>query len=294
MAVACDYLDEVCRDAFRLAEMDFAADMPDGDVTAEVLALAGRTATARLFCREDVSMAGAAWHHQIVAAFRARRPGARVDVTCHHADGTRLPAQSTLFEWRGDVADLVALERPFLNFLGRAVGIANATHRYVAEARKYTQHTQILDTRKTLPGYRYLDKYAVLCGGGRNHRLNLSDGVLIKENHIAKLQGVRQALAFVRQNLRKDVPIQIEVTSMQQLREALEEQCPLIMVDNFTPEMVAEACALDRGDSQIEVSGGITLETLGAYCRHSPDRISIGAITHSIKAPDLSLLISED
>lgn len=294
MAIVCDYLDEICRDAYRLAEMDFAADMPDGDVTADVLALRGRGAKARLFCREPVSMAGAAWFHQIVAAFRAYRPETRVEVACLYEDGDRLPAQSTLFEWQGDVADLVALERPFLNFLGRAVGIANATHTYVAEARRYTQHTQILDTRKTLPGYRYLDKYAVLCGGGQNHRLNLSDGVLIKENHIAKLNGVREALAFVRANLRKNVPIQIEVTSMQQLREAIDEGCPLIMVDNFTPDMVAEACALERGDSQIEVSGGITLATLGDYCRHSPDRISIGAITHSIKAPDLSLLISED
>ncbi|CAM2067827.1 carboxylating nicotinate-nucleotide diphosphorylase [Sulfidibacter corallicola] len=294
MTTSCFYLERVREDVAALARMDFDADMPDGDVTADVLKLSGRRATARLFCRETVSMCGSAWYHTLLDVFREIHGGLDLTVRCLVEDGSRVEAGTTLFEWEGDVAHIVALERPFLNFLGRGIGIANATRAFVDVVRRYNDHTQILDTRKTLPGYRYFDKYAVLCGGGANHRLDLSSMVLIKENHIARLHGVREALAEVRRNLAKDVPIQIEVTDLEQLVQAIEARCPLVMLDNFSPEMVARACEYDRGDSLIEVSGGINLETIGAYCAPRPDRISVGAITHSIKAPDLSLLISED
>lgn len=289
----CGYLIEVQNSVGALAEMAFREDMPEGDITAQVLRLRGKQATAALICREPVYMCGSAWFEQVLAAFFAFDPMADLHMVACFEDGERLPAGSVLFRWEGDVASILAVERTFLNFLGRAIGIANAVGRYVEEVRKYNDHTQILDTRKTQPGYRWFDKYAVLCGGGRNHRLNLSDQVLIKENHIAKLNGVGEALSFVRENLHKDIGIQIEVETMDELKEALAHNCPIIMLDNFTPAQVEEACRLPRGNSLIEVSGGVTLETIGAYCSGKPDRISIGAVTHSIKAPDLSLLIEE-
>jgi nicotinate-nucleotide pyrophosphorylase (carboxylating) len=292
----CTYLTQLEQSLRHLAGMAFAEDLPDGDVTAAVLGLAGRRSTGRIICREPVSMCGARWFAVVVDTFREclGLPEADLHVLCHHQDGMRLEAGTELFSLSGDTAAIVALERSLLNFLGRGIGIANITHEYVALVRRFSQTTHILDTRKTLPAFRWFDKYAVLCGGGHNHRMNLSDQVLIKENHLAELGGVSEALAHVRRNLTKPVNIEIEVRDMAQLDEALAAECPLIMLDNFTPEMVARACARPRGNSLLEVSGGVTAANIGDYARHQPDRISIGALTHSVKAPDLSLLIDEE
>lgn len=291
---AFSYQAELLGSVKALAQLAFEEDMPDGDVTAIALDLAGRDARARIICREDISMCGSIWFEEVVTAYRTFSLDDKVKVTCHFEDGQRVPAGSQLFTLEGDSAAIVSLERTLLNFLGRGIGIANATNRYVAAVRTVSDHTQVLDTRKTLPGYRYFDKYAVLCGQGQNHRLNLSDQVLIKENHIAKHGGVQAALAFTAKHLnREDIGVQVEVASMEQLQEALDAGCELIMLDNFTPEQVREACALQRGAAQLEVSGGITLDTITDYAQFNPDRISIGAITHSIKAPDLSLLMEE-
>jgi len=297
--LSCDYLDRVRRSVSTLADLAFAEDLPAGDVTAEVLELAGRTASARIICREPVVMCGAAWYGEVLAAFERRAPSRELRLRSPQSDGSRLAPGSVLFDIRGDVAAIVALERTLLNFLARAIGIANATATYVAAVRTHNLHTQILETRKKKPGYRYFDKYAVLCGGGANHRLNLSDQVLIKENHMARLGGVSAALAHVERRLAVAVPIEVEVRDLDQLAEAIAARCPLIMLDNFTPEMVRRATALPRGNSLLEVSGGVTLSNIGDYCRGQPghlppDRISIGVITHSITAPDLSLLISEE
>lgn len=289
----CSYLDQVVEDVGQLARRAFAEDLPDGDVTARVLALDANTAEAEIFCREPVSMCGAQWVQAIVDAHSETHSHAPVQVETCVADGVRVPKGTTLFKLSGNAAALLSLERTLLNFLGRGIGIANATNAFVEEVRRHNQHTRILDTRKTLPGYRHLDKYAVLCGGGYNHRLNLSDQILIKENHIAKLDGIASAMAFIRQRLDRNVTIEIEVRNFDELTQAIAAKFPIIMLDNFTPEQVWQACELERGDCQLEVSGGMTLDTIGAYCHPKLDRISIGAITHSIKAPDLSLLMRE-
>ena len=296
--IACDYLDRVCHSVGQLADCAFAEDIPAGDVTATALELAGKTAAAQIICREPIISCGTAWYGEILAAYRRHAPGRQVRLHPRHEDGAKLEPGSVLFDLEGDTAAIVGLERTFLNFLARGVGIATTTATYVNAVRAHNQHTQIYDTRKTLPGYRYFDKYAVLCGGGVNHRLNLSDQVLIKENHMARLGGVAPALAHVRQRLDTAVLIQVEVRDLDQLREAIAARCPLIMLDNFSPEMVQRATAMPRGDSQLEVSGGINLQNIGSYCHSTanhlpPDRISVGAITHSIAAPDLSLLVSE-
>jgi len=290
--VNCDYLEKVLASVRELANLAFAEDMPEGDVTAEVMGLQARQAKAHIITREPVPMCGAAWYEEVVDAYRRHNPTAQIQVTCLAQDGKRLKAGSVLFELEGDAASIVGLERTLLNFVGRGIGIASATAVYVDAVTN--DRTRILDTRKTLPGFRYFDKYAVLCGGGANHRLNLSDQVLIKENHLARFGGVAAAVAHVRENLTRPVEIQIEVDTFDQLLEAIEAECPLIMLDNFTPETVKRACELTRGSCRLEVSGGITLDNMQAYLHPLLDRISIGALTHSVKAPDLSLLITED
>ncbi len=289
-SIPCPYLAELGESVSALARQAFAEDGAAADITAAVLGLRGRRTGAAIICREPVRFVGRAWLAQIVAAYREACPTDDLRVEALAEDGQELPAQSRLFSLEGDAAAIVGLERVLLNFLGRAIGIASATATYVAAVRQVSDVTQILDTRKTLPGFRYFDKYAVLCGGGRNHRIGLADMVLIKENHIAQLGGVTAALAYVRGRLERDVPIQIEVTDLDQLDEALAGACPLIMLDNFTPELVGQARTRELGASQIEVSGGINLGNIASYAVHHPHRISIGALTHSVKAPDLSLL----
>jgi len=290
-SISCEYLAFLESSTSCLARMAFQEDMPLGDITAHVLSLRGRTGEAVIICREDVSFCGEAWFGTVVETYRGFVPNADIRVNCLATDGQRLPAGSTLMTLSGDVSDIVSLERTLLNFLGRGIGIANATWQHVAEVRRYTHVTQVLDTRKTLPGFRYFDKYAVLCGGGQNHRMGLSDMVLIKENHLAKLGGVGSAMTHVRQLLQRPLPIQVEVCNLPQLDEAIAARVPLIMLDNFSPEMVAHAMARPYGESLLEVSGGVSLANIGDYAPHAPHRISIGAITHSVKAPDLSLLI---
>jgi len=289
----CDYQDRVVQDVAILAERAFAEDMPDGDVTARVLQLDQREAEAEIICREPVSMCGGLWLEAVLEAHNATHSHQPVRVKTLHQDGARVAAGSTLFQIEGNAAALLTLERTLLNFLGRGIGIANATYAYVSQVRKHNNFTHVLDTRKTLPGYRHFDKYAVLCGGGHNHRMNLSDQILIKENHIAKLEGITSAMAFIKKHLDRQVGIQIEVRSMEELKEAIAAGFPIIMLDNFTPDQVWEACDLERGTCQLEVSGGISLTNIGTYCHPNLDRISIGAITHSIVAPDLSLLMRE-
>jgi len=289
----CPYLDRVRADVRHLAELAFREDLPDGDVTAQVLGLKASRAEADLICREPVSVCGVAWFEALLEAHMQVTGATDLNMVALVEDGQRVAAGNTLLKLQGNTAAILSMERTLLNFLGRGIGIANATFSYVEVVRKHNHRTRILDTRKTLPGYRHFDKYAVLCGGGANHRMNLSDQVLIKENHIAKLNGIPAAMQHLRRHLDRDVGIQIEVRNFEELQQAIDVGFPIIMLDNFTPEQVARACELDRGDSQLEVSGGINLETIEAYCHPRLDRISIGALTHSVKAPDLSLLISE-
>ncbi|MDJ0836883.1 MAG: carboxylating nicotinate-nucleotide diphosphorylase [Acidobacteriota bacterium] len=295
MSEVCNYLPRVRESVKALAGPAFEEDMPDGDITAAAMQLRGRNGRAHLITREPVPMCGAAWFDPVIDAYRAHEPQARLEVYSPIEDGQRVEAGTTLFELDGDVADIVAVERTLLNFLGRGIGIARQTAAFVDRIRATgNQRTQILDTRKTLPGFRYFDKYAVLCGGGQNHRLNLSDQVLIKENHLARFGGVARAVAHVRANLPRPVEIQIEVCNMDQLKEAVDAECPIIMLDNFEPEMVRRACDMPRGACLLEVSGGITLDNIDRFLQPNLDRISVGSLTHSVIAPDLSLLITEE
>jgi nicotinate-nucleotide pyrophosphorylase (carboxylating) len=152
----------------------------------------------------------------------------------------------------------------------------------------------IFDTRKTMPGYRFFDKYAVRCGGGHNHRMSLSDQVLLKENHIAKFGGVRGVLDAVRQELGPEIPVIIEVRSLAELLEAQEGPCDIIMLDNFSVGMIMEAIDRKNTGIQFEISGGITPANLHQFLIPGVDRLSVGSITHSVQAPDLTLLVTEE
>jgi nicotinate-nucleotide pyrophosphorylase (carboxylating) len=207
-------------------------------------------------------------------------------------DGVRLHRGQTIAVVRHNARVLLSCERVILNMLQRLSGIATMTRKFV-DAVQGTQ-ARILDTRKTAPGMRVLDKYAVRCGGGNNHRLDLSDGVLIKNNHIALAGGVTAALKKALQNRRGEQPVEIEVRSMGELEEALTHGAEAVLLDNMSPDEARTAVARARNHSRripVEISGGVKLENVRAYAETGADYISVGALTHSPQAVDLSMRI---
>jgi nicotinate-nucleotide pyrophosphorylase (carboxylating) len=284
---------------YDLGKMAFREDLPVGDVTASLLGLEQTRGEAFILCREDVCMSGCLWVPSLLQAFfdtfcgnHDQQPDLKVTPLAE--DATRLVRGSSLYQLSGASNQMLAFERTFLNFLSRGIGIANQTHDLVQLVRATGSGTRVLDTRKTLPGYRFFDKYAVLCGGGMNHRMSLSDQVLIKENHIAKFSGVRAVLDRVSSGNIQGIPVEIEVQNLDECREAIQTGCDIIMLDNFTPEQVAIACELEHASIQFEASGGITAKNIELYCQAGVDRISIGSLTHSVIAPDLTMLIEEE
>jgi nicotinate-nucleotide pyrophosphorylase (carboxylating) len=209
-------------------------------------------------------------------------------------EGARVEAGMHLLELAGPLAAILGAERTALNFLQRLSGVATAARRAVDLV---PGGPRILDTRKTTPGWRRLEKYAVRCGGAANHRMGLHDMYLIKENHIRGAGGVKAALAAAQAHRRArglDAEIEIEVETLEQLAQALEQGAERVMLDNFSPEQVAAAVSLAAGRARIEVSGGVTAENLRAYAAAGVDDVSIGALTHSAPAFDCSLLVEEE
>ncbi len=252
-----------------------------GDLTAQLLP-AERIARARVFTREDAILAGQPWFD---ACFRALDP--EVDIRWHARDGEAVQAGQALCEVRGKARALLSAERPALNFLQTLSGVARATRRYV-EAVAGTR-ARIYDTRKTLPGLRLAEKYAVRCGGGENHRTGLYDGILIKENHIAAAGGIQPALEAARRLAPPGVFVQIEVETLAQLDEALACGARLVLLDNFDLAGMREAVRLTAGRAQLEASGGIPLDNVRAVAETGVDRISVGSLTKHVQAVDLSM-----
>jgi nicotinate-nucleotide pyrophosphorylase (carboxylating) len=255
-------------------------DVGSGDLTA-LLVPADETAQASVVVREAAVLAGAPWFD---AVFRRLSPA--VQVTWLKNDGEMLEAGVTVCTVEGPARSLLTGERTALNFLQTLSAVATTTRRYVEEVGG--THAIVVDTRKTLPGLRLAQKYAVRIGGGRNHRMGLYDGILIKENHVAAAGGIRPALeAATRLNAK--VPVQIEVESLAGLEEALDAGAKLVLLDNFSLENVREAVRINAGRAKLEASGGIELETLRAVAETGVDRISVGALTKDVKAIDLSM-----
>ena len=225
---------------------------------------------------------GAAW---VESTFRRLDPA--VDIRWQAPDGAQAAAGSTLCSLSGRARALLTGERTALNFLQLLSGVATATRRYVDAVRG--TRAQILDTRKTLPGLRLAQKYAVVTGGGVNHRMGLYDAVLIKENHVAAAGGVTAALRNAAPLAARADWIQVEVETLDQLREALAAGAKMVLLDNMTPAQMREAVALAGGRAALEASGGITLATVRAIAETGVDRISIGSLTKDVSAADLSM-----
>ncbi|MBI3524065.1 MAG: carboxylating nicotinate-nucleotide diphosphorylase [Betaproteobacteria bacterium] len=262
-----------------------AEDIGGGDLTA-LLTPAGRTSHGRVVSREDALLCGTAWFD---ACFKRLDPDARI--TWQARDGERIVAGQTLCEIHADTRALLTAERCALNFLQLLSGTATTTRRFVdaiAGAR-----AKIVDTRKTLPGLRLAQKYAVKTGGGHNHRLGLYDGILIKENHILAAGGIRPALMQARQLAHGGVFIQIEVETLAQLDEALACDAAMILLDNMTLEQLRESVAINAERAELEASGGVSLERVRAIAETGVHRISIGSLTKDVRSIDLSLRHSE-
>lgn len=252
----------------------------NNDITAQLLP-ENQQSHAVVITRETGVFCGKRWAEEVFIQL-----GGDVKTTWHVKDGDILAANQPLFELQGPSRILLTGERTALNFVQTLSGVASLVRSYV-DLLEGT-NTQLLDTRKTLPGLRTALKYAVLCGGGNNHRLGLSDAFLIKENHIIASGSVRQAVekAFW---LHPDVPVEVEVESLDELEEALKAGADIIMLDNFTVEEMREAVKRTNGQARLEVSGNVTKETLHTFAQTGVDFISVGALTKHLQALDLSM-----
>ncbi len=272
-----------------LLSLTLSEDLGEGDVTTLATVPADARGRAHIEARQDGIVCGFPVVDRLIEL-----AGADIELTVDVADGERIQKGAIMARLRGSARDLMTLERSILNLLQRLSGIATITRRHV-DAVAHTR-TVILETRKTIPGWRRLDKYGVLTGGGRNHRMGLFDQILAKENHFALIPAADfpSRLEWLKSHAPSDIVIQVEVEDLSQLRDALDAAIPLILLDNMSVEDMAQAVHL-RDDlhpaTQLEASGGITLETVASVAEVGVDRISIGALTHSVPAFDLSLLV---
>lgn len=256
-----------------------AEDLGSGDVTAALLP--DEADSAYLLCKEDAVICGRPWFD---ACHRALDPGVRIDWRVE--EGSRVRKGTVLATLHGRVRALVSAERASLNFLQTLSGTATTTAAYVEAVRG--THARILDTRKTIPGLRLAQKYAVRVGGGVNHRIGLYDAVMLKENHVRAAGSLPAAIRAARA-LHPTLPLIVEVESIAQLEEALAEGCDRILIDDFDPAMRREAVRIAAGRIPLEVSGGVDLTGLRAIAEDGVDCISIGGLTKHVRAIDLSL-----
>jgi nicotinate-nucleotide pyrophosphorylase (carboxylating) len=267
-------------DIRRAVKQALAEDVGSGDATASLVEETVR-AHGSILPRENCVLCGCAWFDEVF-----RQLDARIEVQWHAHDGDHVAAKTVICDVRGPARSMLTGERTALNFLQTLSAVATKTHAYV-QAVSGT-HAAILDTRKTIPGLRLALKFAVKIGGGVNHRFGLYDGILIKENHITAAGGIVQVLARARE-INDDIPIQLEVESIEQLEQALASGTGLILLDNFTTECMAQAVTLTAGRAKLEASGGITLQNVREIAETGVDRISIGDLTKDITAIDLSM-----
>ncbi len=255
-------------------------DVSTGDITAELIP-ESQQATAQIISRDQAVIAGRAWVDEV---FKQVDP--RVEVEWMVADGDCVQPNTLLFTLQGSARSLLTGERAALNFLQTLSGTATIAKQYSDKVANTS--VKLLDTRKTLPGLRLAQKYAVTCGGCYNHRIGLFDAFLIKENHILAAGGIESAISQAKTN-HPGKPVEVEVESFDELNQALQAAADIIMLDNFTPDQMREAVALVNGKAKLEASGNITDDTLVSYAETGVDYISIGALTKHCRAIDLSM-----
>ncbi len=258
-------------------------DVGRGDLTSESIFSESDMGSAELVAREPFVAAGV----KTVAAevFKVQNPA--VKAVGPVIDGTKVSIGTVLLTVSGPVIDLLKAERVALNLLQRMSGIATLTARFVERVKAYP--VRITDTRKTTPGLRVLEKYAVRAGGGTNHRFNLADGVLIKDNHIAACGSIKEAVVRVKMSIPHTIRIEVETDTLEQVKECLECGVDIIMLDNMTPETMTMAAQLINGQALVEASGGVNLDSVEAIAGSGVDIISVGALTHSAPSCDIGM-----
>lgn len=268
-----------------LIRLAFAEDIGDGDHTTLCCIPATEMGRSKLLIKEAGILAGVEIAKKVFQAFDPE-----LKMTVYKNDGAEVKPGDVAFIVEGKVQSLLQTERLMLNIMQRMSGIATMTHRYVALLEGL--HTRVLDTRKTTPGMRLLEKQAVKIGGGVNHRIGLFDMILLKDNHVDFAGGIENAITRCHEYLKekgKDLKIEIEVRNLDELREVMRVGgVDRVMFDNFTPELTREAVALIDGRFETESSGGITFETIRSYAEAGVDFVSVGALTHSVKGLDMS------
>lgn len=268
----------------KLIELALDEDLGKGDLTSEAVLDDELEGRAVIEAREPLVCSGLEVAREV---FERIEPG--IVFNSMKAEGEDAAVGDTLAELEGSMKILLAGERTALNFLQRTCGVATLSRRYALLA---AGRTVILDSRKTVPGWRWLDKMAVRTGGCSNHRMGLYDGVLIKDNHIAACGGIARAVEKARSNAPTGIDIEVEVEDLRELEEALGSGADIIMLDNFTAEEVSRAVKICGGRARLEVSGGIDLDNIEAYLGEAKvDYISVGALTHSVQAADISMEI---
>jgi len=270
----------------RIVRTALEEDIGLGDITTEATVEKGVMARAELVAKEDFVLAGID-----VAARVFAELDREVDFETLKQDGEKVARGEVLAWIRGEARSLLQGERVALNLLQRMSGIATMTSRFVAEVSG--TEAVVVDTRKTVPGLRVLDKYAVRMGGGRNHRTSLYDGVLIKENHVAAAGGIAAAISRARKRISHVLKVEIETRDLAEVREALDAGADVILLDNMSLEELRQAVELIDGKAITEASGGVALDTIGEIAQTGVDVISVGSLTHSCVAADISMLFQD-
>jgi len=268
----------------KLLDLSFAEDIGDGDHSTLSCIPADAMGKSRLLIKEEGILAGIEVAKEVFHRFDPE-----LQVTVYMPDGTHVKPGDVPMVVEGKVQSLLQTERLMLNIMQRMSGIATTTHRYVE--RLEGTHTHVLDTRKTTPGMRVLEKMAVKIGGGMNHRMGLFDMIMLKDNHVDFAGGIAKAVQRAKDYCKakgKDLKIEVEVRNLDELQQALDAKVDRIMFDNFTPELTKQAVAMVNGQCETESSGGITLDTIRDYAVCGVDFVSVGALTHSVKGLDMS------
>lgn len=268
----------------KIIELALLEDLSLGDITSDTIFTPENRAKAAIRAKEDLVLCGM---DVAKTVFHAVDP--EVVFTPLKKDGDDVKKGEIVLELTGRTLSILKAERTALNFMQRMSGIATASREYAAIGKKYG--VMIVDTRKTQPGLRRLDKYAVRIGGARNHRISLADSVMIKDNHIAAAGSITAAVKKIKDVIGHTPKVEVETTNLDEVKEALNAGTDIIMLDNMTPEQIAVCKKEIAGRAIIEVSGGVNKTNLEAYCAVRPDVISMGALTHSVPAKDLSLKI---
>ena len=277
-----DFLDSNLVD--EIISLALKEDIGEGDISTDSLVGEQEEASAYIIAKEEGVLAGLPIAERVF-----RRLDPKINWYVHKSDGDKIAKGDLIVEFTGKLRAILTGERTALNFLQRMSGIATATYRFADALKEF--NTRILDTRKTAPGQRMLDKYAVRAGGGTNHRIGLYDMVMIKDNHIKAAGSISNAVRIVREKTPAHIKIEVETTNLDEVREALASGADIIMLDNMSTDLMKKAVEIIDGKAKVEASGGVSFDRLKSIAAAGVDFISVGALTHSVKALDLSQYI---